>query len=164
MSEWSPVESNRFWPYVVRKADDCWTWVGSRNADGYGRLVVRGRYWMAHRLSWVIEHGPIPAGLQVCHRCDNRVCVNPSHLFLGTAADNIADCHTKKRSGYQLGKVNPPRLAGEHHPRRKLTLDQVNDIRRRHASGEDALALSRQFGVSRNQIYLIAKGKSWATA
>jgi hypothetical protein len=87
-----------FWARV-NKTDDCWLWMGSRNAlrYGYGVYGKGGKY--AHRLSWEIHHGrPIPPGMNILHRCDNPPCVNPDHLFLGTQADNVVDMVRKGRA------------------------------------------------------------------
>ncbi len=140
----SPVPSHampaRFWAKVnkdgpVVRADlgQCWEWTGSRSTGGYGRMYASpGRYIQAHRASWELANGPIPVGLLACHHCDNRGCVRPSHLFLGTAVDNAVDMVNKDR----------------HVRGFKLSDDDVLTIRRRHRGGAPSRQLAREFGVS----------------
>jgi hypothetical protein len=78
-------------------ATDCWHWCGVRNTFGYGRMTYEGRSQVAHRLAWIAWNGPIPDGMSVLHKCDNRACVNPDHLWLGTYSDNLRDCWAKGR-------------------------------------------------------------------
>lgn len=85
----------RFWSRVV-KSDGCWNWTGS-HSGGYPRFVFRGTNWKASRVMWVLVNGEIPPGLFCCHKCDNRGCVKPDHLFIGTAKDNADDMVAKKR-------------------------------------------------------------------
>lgn len=109
MQEFNPRDyETRFWKYVSALSDDeCWIWMGSLRR-GYGRISIRHSYSIpAHRFSWELHRGSIPNGLDVCHTCDVPACVNPNHLFLGTAKDNIRDMILKERDNFRgLGPVN----------------------------------------------------------
>lgn len=105
--------SETFWAWVQRgEANDCWEWQGARlpvrrfpGAFSYGRLAWQGRHTYAHHVAWLLTNGPIPSRLWVLHRCDNPPCCNPSHLFLGTAQDNVADRERKGRT-FRGARVN----------------------------------------------------------
>lgn len=92
---WAKVDKSG--PVVREELGACWNWTGALYKEGYGAFSVHRKARGAHRVAWEMEHGPIPPGLFVCHRCDNRRCIRSTHLFLGTQADNIADCRAKGR-------------------------------------------------------------------
>lgn len=100
--------AQRLWPKVVVAASGCWNFVGASAGSGYGLTGYAGRKIYAHRAAWLLSHFVIPDGLSVLHRCDNRRCVNPEHLFLGTLRDNAHDMVVKGRGWEQL-KTHCPR-------------------------------------------------------
>lgn len=146
--------AERFWAKVDKRGpDECWLWNGA-TSKGYGYIKVGGRKRsvLAHRVSWELHNGLIPPGeghhgTCVCHRCDNRKCVNPTHLFLGTAADNMADMVAKGRS-----------MRGMANYKAKLTGRQVADIRDAPGMYTEVAA---QFGITPVQVSNIKRGKSW---
>src|SRR5262245_49193554 len=143
--------ATRFWARVDISGGRaaCWPWTGSRDAKTYGKFVIQHGTSpaLAHRYSWQLHNGPIPAGLIVRHTCDNPSCVNPSHLLTGTHEDNANDMIVRGRSGLS-----------------KLTVEKVRQIRRRLAQGERRMALAREFSVDRATIGSIARGSTWRTA
>lgn len=148
--------SDRFWRRVT-KGDSCWEWTGYGNNKGYGLLFIGGkggRYLTTHRVSWELHNGPIPSGLCVLHHCDNRRCVRPDHLFLGTFKDNTQDMMTKGRN---RGGCPP----GEAAPSAKLTAEIVCTIRAAHESGAANVDLARRYGVTRQSIRAIVVRDSW---
>jgi hypothetical protein len=144
----TPTE--RFWRYVV-KTDGCWRWTSYTDPNGYGRLNVNGKPILASRMSYLVHFGSIPDGMYVCHKCDNPVCSNPDHLFLGSQADNVRDMHSK-------GRAHKRGLPGEAHHSSKLTNELVMEIRR--TTDSDA-TLSKRLKISRATIHSARHGKTW---
>lgn len=150
---------SRFARLVDRRGDDdCWNYTGATQGFGHGIITIwtgrrQSHSEKAHRVAWEIANGPIPAGLCVCHKCDNPPCCNPAHLFLGTSAENNQDRARKGRS------VN---AKGEQHGNAKITADIVRELRQRVAAGESFSSLGREFGIDYSNVSLIAKRKAWA--
>lgn len=144
----------RFWSKVALGTGDmCWIWVARCQQGGYGQFRMHGRIVAAHRVAYELAVGPIPAGLCVCHRCDNPSCVNPAHLFLGTQKENLADMVMKGRE---------VRSRGERHGKAILTEKQVHEIRARCTGrlGEKT-EIAREYGVNRHAISDIYHRKKW---
>jgi len=128
--------SVRFWSKVER-TDTCWVWRGAKSGPGYGAMRISGRRVGTHRLSYELFVGPIPAGMHVCHTCDNPPCCNPAHLFLGSAADNQ---HDKARKGRAAARSRNGAA--------KLTDAQFDEVIERVAAGERQSHVARDFGVT----------------
>lgn len=155
----------RFWGKPER-IGDCLVWPATQqNHSGYGLFYCDGKYRAAHRIAYILAHGPIPDGMFVCHRCDNPSCVNPEHLFLGTHQDNMDDCTRKGRHarGDRSGpRLHPEKMSrGEHRYNAKLTDDLVREIRRLHQNGMRGRAIGKAFGITESAVSAIVHGKSW---
>lgn len=181
--------ADRFWS-MVDTSGDCWEWTGTTATSGYGSISIRrGEVGRAHRVAWELVNGAVPSGRFVCHRCDNRRCVNPAHLFLGSHQDNMADMASK---GRHFSRTRPERVArgernGTHtHPERiargdrsamrlhpesvsrgeqngnhVLTWADVRDMRARSAAGAGTTELGHMFGVSTTTVRSILAHKTW---
>lgn len=153
----------RFWEKVER-TDECWLWKGAAGPHGYGTFWVAGKYYRAHRFAWQLEHGAVPTEF-ICHTCDNRLCVRPSHLFVGTHQENMKDMQRKGRGA--LGDKNgsrkhPERLPrGASHGMARLSADQVAQIHELRAAGKLQREIAPLFGISRQHVSSILSGQSW---
>ena len=149
-----------FWPLVdkSRGEDACWIYTGQTNDRGYGVLYYQHLSMLAHRLSYTIHRGPIPAGRKVLHTCDTPPCIQPLHLWPGTHADNVHDMDRKGRRGKQ------PYHRGEKSPVAKLTDAQTTELRQRYLSGEvTQKQLAEEYGVIRQTISTWVSGKRAGT-
>lgn len=140
------------WSDKVLVDDGCWEWQAGRGPQGYGAIRIPTKTKRAHRVSYELFRGPIPDGLLVCHHCDNPGCVKPSHLFVGTTADNMHDRDRKGR-GNQRG--------GEQHPNAKLSGEDVLVIRELCESGSLQKVVADRFGVTFQEISKIVTRKIW---
>jgi hypothetical protein len=132
-------DRNRFASYFYTFSDGCWEWQGSLTSDGYGKFAYNGGWLLAHRVAYEIEHHQLDPEILVCHTCDNRKCVNPKHLFIGTKLDNARDMVSKDRQ------------------HKLLTSEDIATIRRLHSSGVVQRRLAEHFGVSYSAICKLIK-------
>lgn len=146
----------------------CRIWQGAKDKDGYGCASWSGKWFRAHRLCWQEARGPIPAGMLVCHRCDTPACIEPSHLWLGSNAENTADRDAKHRTSRGVTHAesfrespdwlqNHPR--GSCHRNAKLTEKAVDAIRK---DGRSQRQIAAAYGVSQTTISLIKRRKQWS--
>jgi hypothetical protein len=137
----------------------CLIWLRAWSVTGYGHMVYEGRTWFAHRLAYTLAFGPIPSNLSVLHRCDMRACVNPTHLFLGTNDDNVADRCRKGRSS-RLG--NRGRLRPERSGHARLTWDLVREMRARYAQGGiTQRQLAADYRCGHSTVGSVVSGHTW---
>ncbi len=149
----------RFWSKVDRSPGlgpqgDCWEWTAAYRDAGYGAIKINRQVWDAHRAAWLIANGgEIAAGLMVCHKCDNRRCVRPDHLFLEDNSGNMRDAASKGRL--------PLIKRGREFPRSVLTEEIVRAARRMHRRGWSVVKLASHFGVNRWTLLDALRGITW---
>lgn len=131
----------------IVEIDGCWVWQGSCDHAGYSQIQAYGRNWKGYKLSYLIHKGEWPIGRDVMHSCDNRKCVNPDHLRLGTRAENLADMKAKGRHAH-----------GTRFPHAKLDDDAVRDI---VASPDSNRVAALRYGVNPSVVSRIRNGKVW---
>ncbi len=149
---------DRFWSKVKKTDDDsCWIWLRAKSDKGYGKFSWGHAKWIpAHRVAFFLFHGRWPSFF-ACHRCDNRACCNPAHLFDGTQKENLADANSKMRLN-----GSHPSAAGEGNHQAKLTWDSVGLIREERARiGTSYNKLAGKFGVSKRAIISVVKYYTW---
>ena len=147
------MKTVRHWPVCVdpllkflrhvKITNGCWPWLGSKYPSGYGQFVMNGKHRYASRAIWILLYGD-PKEKDICHKCDNPICVRPDHLFAGTKKQNMKDCRDKGRMF--LGKLTPR---------------QVEAIKRAKKMGARSSALATRYGVSRQTIFHVSTGRTW---
>jgi hypothetical protein len=146
-----PLDQRFALGFTKGRANECWDWRKSTNSKGYGQIRINGQTLQAHRIAYELATGSSVGSLNVCHSCDNRRCVNPKHLWLGTLGDNNADRHSKRRSRGGSNK-------GSRNPLSKLTEDDIRVIRSLPGTHFE---LADRFGVSFQTISNIRLRHTW---
>jgi hypothetical protein len=152
-----PSFEEKFWSKVeISDQDKCWRWIGAKRWNGYGKFTHLEKTILAHRASYQIAFGSIEKNMVICHKCDNRWCVNPNHLWSGTQGENLSDMFAKGRNAKKK-----PRGSCELHPRAKVDNVQVKEIIERYSLGESSRKLASVYGISKTMILNIVNGKNW---
>jgi hypothetical protein len=159
-----PVIERFFKRFTIPKNEnECWLWTGGKDRDGYGQINssrekgVARKCLRAHRISYEHFIGEIPEGYFICHTCDNPSCVNPKHLWAGTATDNNRDCAKKGRTG----KFRPEPKRGEKNHNAKLNIEDVRKIRKLREQGSSCRLIASNYSVTPQAIRAICDRKVW---
>jgi hypothetical protein len=150
------MNRDKFWSFVDKSGgeDECWKWTRGRTGE-YGIVNIDGTQMQTHRASWTLTRGEIPVGMSICHRCDVPICVNPSHLFLGTHADNMRDMGAK-------GRWRNVAHVGSKNGFARLNETLVAEMRLlRKSTGLSYQKIAKQYGVSWATAYFAVTGKNW---
>lgn len=134
--------------------EECWQWKGPFNSNGYGRFSVESKNVLAHRFSFEMFYREIPNGMNVCHKCDQRNCINPNHLWLGTQSENLKDAAKK-------GRMFKPNTKAHRNGNTTLTWDKVKAIRSMHENGLEKYKIAKIFDVSPSTIGNITNNETW---
>lgn len=153
--EWTDELIRRFLGNIEFR-DGCWRWTAGKFTSGYAQFRIGTGKHRAHRLMYDLAVGEIPDGLCVCHHCDVRACVNPTHLFVGSHRDNAQDRESKGRG---VCNLRPQR--GENNGSAKLTRAEVRRLRILHSGGRSYETLADFFEISKSQVGNIVRGDSW---
>jgi hypothetical protein len=158
MSSKQTAES--FWARI-KKTESCWEWQGAVNSTGYGSVGWHGKTYSAHRIAAYLAgmltdmrapNSTDRPNTYVLHKCDNRKCCNPNHLFLGSYRDNMLDAYKKNRKSQQKG---------EKHTNAKLTNQQAIEIRKRYSTGEKQIPLAKEYKISQHAVSLIIRNETY---
>ena len=148
--EYSEALKDKFMKKFTVTALGCWDWSGRIPSNGYGTIHFKGKTYRAHRVSMMVMRNEDPGELYVCHKCDNKKCVNPDHLFLGTSSENLMDASRKGRIAFGSRSGNS-----------KLSEKDIVAIFEMEKSGKNAREISEMFPVSQSQICRILTNKTW---
>jgi len=144
------MEKNKFYSNGILNENGCLEWKRYINKHGYGYIFVKGKSWSIHRYSYFLTYGKIPKEKWILHKCDNRKCINPNHLYLGDNAQNVKDRVSKNRSAI-----------AEKNKASKLTIEQVKNIKILLRDGVPGLRLAKQYKMSQATIAEIKRNEIW---
>jgi len=152
----------RFWIKVdIKDTNSCWNWLANINNQGYGRFNIDGRLYSSHRVAWEITNGPIPEDMMILHRCDNKLCCNPAHLYCGTQKDNMQDRSIRNRiSSQALGAGKAKLYAGEVWLIRKLWKEGNGKITQTFIAKMFKVTISTINKIVHSSTYLCKEGHS----